>query len=472
MRRSPLKFAPLVFACLIVHGLIAAQPNIIVIFSDDQGYADVGLHSVRADVQTPHIDDLADRGIRMTHGFVTAPQCMPSRVGILTGRYQQHGGVEANTTFIQGNPSPGMRQSVETIATALQEAGYTTGMAGKWGVGGGPKWTDILSDRKPSIKEGDLPLLPSARGFDEYFSGVQTLYVASHDLNGDPIPNAPQIIKDEGYRTEVQGKAAVSFIDRHANDADPFFLYYAPYSPHAPFKAPQKYLDRFKRVDDEKRRTCLAMIASLDDTIGDMMSALRRHQILEDTMIWYISDNGAPKNGGGLNAPFSGWKGSLLDGGLRVPFVLSWPGRLPAGKEYAEMVSALDVFPTCLAAAGATVANTHLDGTNLLPFLEGTASGQPHEYLFFRWLGNTAIRSDQWKLLKQSQQVRLFSLSEDPAETVDLSSQYPQVRDDLEQKLSAWLSALPAAQAKVDRKAGRGRSQASMPPTPAPTGTR
>jgi arylsulfatase A-like enzyme len=437
---------------------VANRPNIIVIFSDDQGFADLGCQGVRNDVRTPHLDALARSGIRMTHGFVTAPQCEPSRAGLLSGRYQQFVGVDNN---LAGTMQP----NIPTIASRLRAAGYVTGTVGKWGVGGGPNWQDILNQREVSVRPGDLPLLPGARGFDDYFSGVQTLFVASFNLAGETISNAPVIVRDDRYRVEVQNEGAVAFIKRHGRGDKPFFLYFAPYAPHVPLAAPQKYLDRFAAVKDESRRTGLAMISCVDDGVGQIMATLREYHLETNTLVWFISDNGAPRNNGSLNEPWGGWKGSLLDGGIRVPFVVSWPGRLPAGQTYPALVSTLDVLPTSLAAAGITHPQGPLDGTNLLPYLCGEKKSEPRDALLFRWSGQAAIRLKEWKFIRTGERRLLYNLVADAGETKDVHAEQPELAAALERRLAEWLAQLPeVAREAPPRRPGPRRSAGPAKP--------
>ncbi len=442
--------------CMSADGLADSRPNIILIFSDDQGYSDLGTQGIVGDIQTPHIDRLVRSGIRMTSGFVTAPQCMPSRTGILTGRFQQHSGVESNRLWTNPNTTNAMLPGVSTIATYLQQAGYTTGMSGKWGVGGSLSRIAMASGQA-RIRPGDQKLLPEARGFQEYFCGTLNPYIASHDLQGNQLVGAPKIVRDKRYRVEVQADAAVSFIQRHAGDEQPFFLYFAPYSPHSPFDAPEDYLAKFAHIKNEKRKTCLAMMACVDDSVGRIVHTLEQHEILANTMVWYISDNGAPKHGGGLNKPWSGGKGNLTDGGIRVPFSVTWPARLDSERTYDPMVSTLDVLPTCLSAAGVDHTPSDLDGVNLLPYLAGDRTDRPHQALFFRWTfgDNTraVIRTDQWKLLQSGRSSVLYDLQNDPAETKDVSSANAEKKEAMAQRLDIWLATIPEVEFS---KNGRG----------------
>ena len=467
--------ASLLTACVFVIAIVAnpttvdaARPNIIVIFSDDQGYADVGTQDVREDIETPYIDALAESGVVMPCGFVTAPQCMPSRAGLLTGRYQQHSGVESNLLWTLPNKSNSMLPGVGTIASYLKEAGYTTGMSGKWGVGGSLSRRDVLSG-SIKLSPENLPLMPQARGFDDYLCGTMNPYIASHSLEGTRFADGPRIVRDSRYRVIVQADAAVNFIDRHALDSEPFFLYFAPYTPHSPFDAPDSYLEKFKHIADRKRQTCLAMMSCLDDSVGRITAALERHGITDNTLIWYISDNGAPKNGGGSNEPWRGSKGNLLDGGIRVPFLVSWPDRLASGEQFEPMVSTLDVLPTCLAAAQAGPLPERLDGVNLLPFITGENTNPPHEQLFFRWTfgANTqaAIRTKKWKLHQQGNGLVLYDLSRDPQEMEDVAASHSDVTSDLKNRLNTWLETLP--EVHLSQQARRKRpAKAKRQPNP------
>ncbi|MEM9646473.1 MAG: sulfatase-like hydrolase/transferase, partial [Planctomycetota bacterium] len=240
---------------------------------------------------------------------------------------------------------------------------------------------------------------------------------------------------------------AVAFIERNAGKQQPFFLYFAPYSPHSPFDAPDSYLHRFATVQDLRRRTCLAMMACVDDSVGRMMDSLAQHQIQSNTLVWYVSDNGAPKNGGGSNKPWSGWKGNLTDGGIRVPFSVSWPEQFASQRTYDSMVSTLDVLPTCLSAAGIDELPRSLDGVNLLPYLAGEKRGAPHKYLYFRWTfgANTqaVIRASDWKLIQSGQRHALYDLANDPEETHEVSESHPVELSELKRRLGEWVSTLP-----------------------------
>ena len=290
------------------------RPNLIVVLTDDQGYADLGVQGVANDVKTPHIDALAADGVRFTRGYVTAPQCVPSRAGLLTGRYQTRFGMETN----RDGPLP---DTEKTIADDLRAAGYVTGMVGKWHL-----------DSGLGAQYG-----PGPRGFDEYFEGTMLSYQANYDLEGNSLPNAPETIRDERYRIDVQTDAAIAFLERRsANPRQPFFLYLAYFAPHVPLEQPEPYGARFGNVADETRRMGLASIAAMDDGVGRIRQFLREHGMEENTLLFLLSDNGAPiatREVERLSQRSADRReGNATDGGIRVPFVAAWKGVLPRGK--------------------------------------------------------------------------------------------------------------------------------------------
>lgn len=420
-------------ACPSAPAAAPAKPNVILIYSDDHGYADLGVQGSVTDVKTPHLDALARDGVRFRRGYVSAPQCLPSRAGVLTGRYQQRFGVEDNGK----GPLP---LAELTIAERLKPAGYATGQVGKWHL-------DIRVGAGPNGKKGNAVLrefMPHAQGFDEYWRGEMRQYFASHDLQGKPFADAPHVVVDERFRVDVQTEAALGFLDRHARE--PFFLYLAWFAPHVPLEAPEKYLARFADVKDPTRRLGLAMISAMDDGVGRLRAKLRDLGIERNTLLFFIGDNGAPLHegawDGSLNLPLVGEKGMLTDGGVRTPFVAAWPGVIPAGKVYEPPVIALDVAATAMAIAGLQH-DPQLDGVNLIPYLTGAKSGNPHEALYWRWRSQAAVRADHWKLIRLGVDRRyLFDLDSPEGETRDRLAEQPQVAADLEKKLAAWVATL------------------------------
>lgn len=409
---------------------LAAQPNILLIYSDDHGWADLGLQGVDKDIRTPHLDQLVQDGVRFTRGYVTAPQCVPSRAGVITGRYQQRFGVEDN------NKGP-LPLSELTIAERLKRAGYTSGWVGK-------SHLDINSARGVDKNSRILrDHLPHHQGFDEYFRGEMRDYYASHDLNGQPFADAPRLVTDNRFRVNVQTDAALSFLDRRAaNPSQPWFLYLAWYAPHVPLESPEPWFSQTPVTLPQERRQALAMIAAMDDGLGRIRDRLKEMGVDENTLIFFIGDNGAPlKEGawnGSLNLPLIGEKGMLTDGGVRVPFVAAWPGRIPAGQVYEHPVSSLDVAATAVVLAGQPH-DEYLDGVNLMPYLTGENEDPPHDALFWRWRSQASVLEFPWKLVQLGDHERyLFNVNAPEGESKNLLAEHPEMATRLQAKLEAW----------------------------------
>ncbi len=375
------------------------KPNFIIIFTDDHGYADLGVQGAVTDIRTPATDTLATQGVRFTDGYVTAPQCVPSRAGLLSGRYQTRFNLESNQQFQADGGLDGFNEQ-KTIAEHLREAGYRTGMAGKWHLG-------------PPEEIGD-------HGFEKFLNkNSGRTPIGNFTSDGKDVPVGK--VDTEQYHIEANTETALSFIRRFGDE--PFFFYLAYRAPHVPLDVTQKYLDRFPGEMPERRRKALAMISAMDDGVQAITSLLKEKGLEENTLIFYIGDNGAPlkihkpdEPGGGpgwdgsLNDPLVGEKGMLTEGGIRVPFVASWPGVIPEGTVYTRPVISLDVAATVLSQAGLTVPS-ELDGVDLIPYLTGEKKGDPHEALFWRWEGQSAVRSGDWKLLLGDEREYLFNLA-------------------------------------------------------------
>ncbi|MCI0463525.1 MAG: sulfatase [Gemmataceae bacterium] len=398
------------------------RPNILVIVADDLGYADVGCHGCK-DIPTPNIDSLATNGIRCTNAYVSCPVCSPTRAGLMTGRYQQRFGHEFNAgPATLAPPHFGLPLTEVTLADRLKAAGYATGMVGKWHLGYQPQFH------------------PMRRGFDEYFGflGGAHSYLQAND-RGDPILRGTQPADEKEYLTDAFTREALAFLDRHQKE--PFFLYLTYNAVHAPMQAPRKYLDRFPQIQDEKRRTYAAMLSAMDDGIGAVLNKIRQAGLEQDTLIFFISDNGGPPQANASrNDPLNGRKGGVLEGGIRVPFLVQWKGHLPTGQTYDQPVISLDIMPTALAAAGGKLPEDRvIDGVNLLPYWTRTNLKPPHEVLFWRFGTPMAVRKGNWKLVKDgSQPVQLFDLAADLGETRNLASQQPDVVQELATALKQW----------------------------------
>jgi arylsulfatase A-like enzyme len=349
--------------------------------------------------------------------------CSPTRAGLLTGRYQQRFGHEFNPGAANDSAEFGLPLSQRTLADQMKAAGYMTGMVGKWHLGNEPKFH------------------PRNRGFDEYFGflGGAHKYVNLNLGDPQPIMRGYYAVEEKEYLTDAFTREAVAFIDRHQKE--PFFLYLTYNAVHAPMTPPpRKYMDRFADIKDERRRIMAAMLAAMDDGIGAVCEKLRAAGIEEKTLIFFISDNGGPTPvNTSKNTPFSGRKGEVREGGIRVPFIAQWKGTIPPAV-ISEPVIALDIFPTALAACGGVgPKDVKLDGVDLLPIATGKSKTAPHEMLFWRFGLQSAVRKGKWKLIKQADQPqKLFDLSSDPAEANDLSEKNPDVKKELSEGLEKW----------------------------------
>jgi len=413
----------------------AVQPgkaNIIVIVADDLGYADIGVHGCK-DIPTPNIDSIAQNGVRFTNAYVSCPVCSPTRAGILTGRYQERFGHEFNPGPLKvTDVDVGLPVSQVTVANVLKSAGYATGIVGKWHLGAAPHFQ------------------PQKRGFDEFFGFLD----GSHsylDLKASmpaPIFRGTEPVDEKEYLTDAFTREAVSFIERHKSE--PFFLYLTYNAVHVPMQATQKYLDRFPGIANERRRTYAAMLSAMDDGIGAVLAKLKEAGILDNTMVVFISDNGGPsfpdRGNASNNSPLRATKGTVYEGGIRVPLLLQWPRRLPGGKTYDNPVISLDILPTAAAAGRARLpADLKVDGVNLLPYVRGRRTGQPHDILFWRFGEPRAVRKGNWKLVKIPQQSdELYDLASDISESKNLAAEKPEIVEELGKALAAWESELIA----------------------------
>jgi arylsulfatase A-like enzyme len=411
MIRSLLPFLLVLLGTLHADG----RPNILVFYVDDMGWAQPGCYGGTL-AATPHIDALAAHGTRFTDGYVSACICGPSRVGLMTGRYQARTGHDAN-----GNRAGReLLLSETTLAQRLKDAGYATAITGKWHLGD----TDtrfLPVSRGFDVSLGALDNLGEGRG-PRFYRGAEML----EELDGAPITSP------------VFAREAVSFIE--SRRGQPWFLYLPFNAIHTPHVASPEWLARFAHVSNPRDRNYAALIAEADAAIGTVMAKVRELGLEENTLVFCISDNG----GAALQAEMGGLRGRkwfLWEGGIRVPFIVQWKGRIPAGRVIHDPVIQLDVMPTALAAAGVSVpAEWELDGVNLLPILEGGEDHLAPRDLFFRFGAQHAVRSGQWKLVKAASDMEpmLVSLSEDPGEQTDLSARFPEKKCELAARYEAW----------------------------------
>ncbi len=437
-RRNSLGIVATVLLSLATAGRALAEetsrpegPNVVIILADDMGYGDAGCYGC-TDIPTPNIDSLAATGVRCTDGYVTHPFCSPTRAGLLTGRYQQRFGHETNIPFDPQNPHVGLPRSETTIARRLQRAGYATGAVGKWHLGAA-HWFH-----------------PNRRGFDFFYGflgGGHDYFLVDmrkpmHEGYFHPLDHNGQPETIEGYLTDILSQQAARFIDENRNR--PFFLYLAYNAPHTPLEAPQELLDRFAHIADRKRRAYAAMMTAMDAGIGLVLDRLRAHHLRQNTLVFFLSDNGGPTpHNGSSNRPLRGIKGQMWEGGIRVPFIVSWPAVLPQGVEYRKPVHSLDVSRTALAVAGVAVPNGEkLHGVNLIPYLAGKTADPPHEALFWRTGGGVAwaVRSGPYKLVQPDQQTppALYDLEADIGETHDLADEMPERAKALRALYDRW----------------------------------
>ncbi|MCL7762538.1 sulfatase-like hydrolase/transferase [Polaribacter sp. Z014] len=431
-----------------VNILVAQEkPNILVILADDLGYGDLGFTGSK-EIKTPNLDKLANKGVVFKNGYVTHPFCGPSRAGLITGRYQARFGLEINLTNSKFDMHSGLPLSEKTFASRLKKSGYKTGIIGKWHLGGAE------------------PFQPNSRGFDYFYgflSGGHRYWphelktfqplvskktgkpsYTANEGTAEPLTRNNQPATYSEYLTTALSKDAAKFV---AESEKPFCLYLAYNAPHSPIEAPKKTIDKYKNIKDLKRRTYAAMIDELDQGIGRVIASLKASGKFENTMIFFLSDNGGvPAKKGytyASNEPFLGGKGSMYEGGHHVPFILHWPnGKLKTG-EFEGLVSSLDIAATAVAVGNGDTSGKGFDGKNLLPFLQGKKKGSPHEALFWRTNGNKswAVRTEKSKYLFESrneEEGQLFNMLKDPYERNNIIAISPELRKKLAKKWNTW----------------------------------
>lgn len=422
-------------------------PNIIIIYADDMGYGDVGYNGF-TDVLTPNIDRLATQSIVFNQGYVSASVCAPSRAGLLTGQYQQRFGLGENCSAT-GWPDSDISQGSgipddQILAPELfKSIGYSTGMVGKWHLG-------VAESKRPNQK-----------GFDYYYgflNGAHSYY-KSEKVMGERKAHWPLFenntpVTFNGYLTEVFTNKAVKYIE--ASKDKPFFLYLAYNAVHHPWEVPKEYVDRLQHIKLPNRRKFAAMVLALDDGVGEVLHSLEKYDIQNNTIVVFISDNGSPSGQDKGSSPddfmsstggLKGWKGDTYEGGIRVPFLIKWPGVLEP-RIYDKPVSNLDVLPTLVEYLN--IKDTpFFDGVNLLPHLNGQEQENPHDILYWRRDDDYAVRKGDWKLcwnnrgMKNTETAELFNLAEDPNEQYNLAGEFPELAKELQEIFDKWDSKLP-----------------------------
>jgi arylsulfatase A-like enzyme len=459
----------LILLCVLGGSVLQAaeRPNILLFLADDLGYADIGVNGCQ-DIPTPHIDGIAKNGVRFTDGYATHPVCSPSRAGLMSGMYQHRFGFEHNSGPERyASPEFGQPREVPTLAEKLKTAGYATGMIGKWHIG---------------FKEG---LRPHERGFDSHYgflSGARSFYPDSPRETDPIVRNGVPVTDETDYLTDAFAREAVDFVQRSKDQ--PWFLYFAFNAVHSPLEATEAYEARSPHISDPKRKTYAGMLSALDDAVGRVLAKVRELGQEEDTLVMFYSDNGGPTaETSSRNDPLRGFKGQMYEGGIRVPFVMQWKGKLPGGITYTQPVMGFDCHATALAAAGVSP-KEKLDGVDLLPHLLGEATAAPHEFLCWRAGAQRAIRLGDWKLVQTPREstAQLFNLRADLGETTDLAAREPAKLAELTARFTAWeAGTIPAKWIRQDQrnaepggklKSGPGGGSMRRPGNPAAPGSR
>lgn len=447
------------------------RPNVIIILADDMGYGDLSLYGNQL-IETKYLDSIGKDGVKFTDGYSSAPLCSPSRAGLVTGRYQQRFGFEQQVSSgafperrevrnddgslapLQGEAEflrRGIPLTEKNIGEVFKAGGYKTGVIGKWHLGHGEQF------------------LPQNRGFDHsiVFHGntslqatnmndpdMVNLQVDFHDEASDTAWTRQGLnnIRKNGDLVEVDQYLLHYFRDRvidfiEENKREPFMLYFAMNAPVPPLQVPKVYFDRLRSsIANISVRAYNALVLAQDDAVGAVLEKLESTGLSDNTLVIFVSDNGCALSRPGSNAPFSGGKYSTMEGGIRMPFMMKWPSRLKAGQTYTRPISTLDILPTVAAACEVSTDGTQpLDGKNLLPYLEGVESGDPHDALFWKLAAYSAVRIGKWKLYLEPRNnvERLYNLEQDPSEKYDMSEAEPGVRQMLRARYDEWNNTLP-----------------------------
>ena len=467
-RWARLAFLAAVIPSAITHPVAAAtpRPNIVVILSDDMGYADLPGFGADKEIPMPSLDRLAREGVRFTDAYVTAPVCVPSRMGLMTGRHQLRNGVYTN---VYGGPAYSAFQGERLMPAYFKEAGYSTAIFGKWHLSGNGDIVKRSAEECPDAKGWDeIVVIPG--GMDNFFAGTRLYH------KGGKLKPAPE------YLTDHFGKLAADFVARKKEG--PFLLYLAFNAPHAPLHAEDEDIAAFgslegydraryvpslvvgKRDPAKDRQVYAGMMRAMDRNIGRVLDALNAAGVAENTLVFFLNDNGGPSLDASAhsynqasNAPYRGGKFDCFEGGIRTPMLARWPAKIKGGQTFAGLSSSMDILPTALTAAGIPLPQDRpLDGVDLLPFLDGSKAGDPHGSLCWQNFfgdedktGQAAIRSGKWKVHQNAPvttgpkpgQWQLYDLAADPGETNDLAAENPDVVRRLVEQWTTWRSSMP-----------------------------
>lgn len=418
---------------------LSTQPNVIIILVDDLGYADVGFNGCK-DITTPNIDKIASQGVKFTNAYVSYAVCGPSRAGLITGRYQDRFGFGRNPLFAPNDPEMGLPLSEETLAEALKKANYKSVAIGKWHLG--------AHETLRPLKRGFDDFYGFLSGGHQYFPENWTLkdeykVKAQFDAYHTKLLRDNTRVEENEYLTDALSREAVNYIDKYKNQ--PFFIYLAYNAPHAPLQATKKYLSRFEAIKDKKRKTYAAMVSAVDDGVGGILDKLDKLSLTENTIIFFLSDNGGPENHNASdNGILRGGKGDVFEGGIHVPFAIKWPAKIPKGMTYDAPIISLDLFSTIIAQSLIPIqSKNELDGVNLIPYLVGEKKGVPHDYLFWRKFDQNKVacrNSNGNKMIVSKDQHMLFNLKDDISEKTNVIEKNNDIFQTLQTSYQNWNS--------------------------------
>jgi len=449
-RKLPTKRSAIVLSILLTIFSGNAQgrsPNVVIFYADDMGIGDIGCYGCK-DIQTPNIDALARAGVRFSNYYSAAPICAPSRAALLTGRYPIRAGVPSNVGSVPGQA--GMPTGEITVAELAKTKGYATALIGKWHLG-------FSHETQPNAQGFDLFFGHHAGCIDYYSHMFYWREPHHHDL----YRNRQEIHEEGKYMTELITREVTGFIDK--NHDQPFLIYVSYNAPHYPMQAPERFRKMYAHLP-KMRADYATLVGGLDESVGKIMQRVQRHKLTRDTLVFFMSDNGATvearaNGGGGNNGPFREHKFSLFEGGIRMPAVVSWPGKIPENQVRNQLAIAMDIFPTVAEAIDAELPNDRtIDGRSWIPLLKN-ADAPGHEALFFEWSKQRAVRYDKWKMVcdgfinlrsaraprpRASGQDAVFlsDIEADPGETTNLRKKHPQIVDKLMNMHKKWQASL------------------------------
>ena len=418
-----MKKLALYFCCILIlvscSSINDSKPNIIIILADDAGYSDFGFMG-SDEIKTPNLDQLALDGVTFNNAYVSASVCSPSRAGLLTGMYQQRFGHECN---LDSDVNNSFDPNQITIAEALKTEGYSTGLIGKWHLGD---------------KTQNHPLKNGFDYFWGFISGARNYFYDPREVDRNSIRNVVENYnqtKFDGYLTDVLGEKAISFIDKNNQSNNPFFLFLSFNAPHTPMQAKEEVLKKFK---DNPRQVYTSMMWSMDEAIGNVIDALKENNQYENTIIYFLSDNGAAMSNNASPFPYKGWKGNQYEGGIKTPMIMTWKNKIKSNSQFDGFISALDIFKTSLEVSNVSEdLKVNADGKNIMNYLNDNTI--QNENLFWRKDKMATIRSGNYKLIRLNDtSTVLYNIVNNYYEDSDLKLMEPSVHDSLFNLLSTW----------------------------------